>query len=203
MTPPIDPALAARIELSTPLRYHLGRPAPAVEPWWQRAFDEIGKLFSRLFSGVHVGASAQSAIGIAVLVVVLGACVLLVARLFGGRARRVRLATATALEPDRDETALARAAFLAAERGEMTAAVRLLLRASVTLLDIRGAIRYDSSATIGELRRAVRRRGERVSAPFDAIATAYVDGVYAERAIDATVWQGARGAYESLRATRA
>ncbi|HEY9084586.1 MAG TPA: hypothetical protein VIN40_01390 [Candidatus Tyrphobacter sp.] len=201
MKPPVDPALAARTELATPFRYHLQLPPPPVEPWWQRAWDAVAGFIDRLFSHVHVGHAAGAAIGDVLVAAIVALAFYLVVRfalILRPRTRR----TGAEIEPlfaERDEQWLAREAFAAAERGEIGLAVRLLFGAAVMLLDLRGAIHDDASATVGELRRAVRPLGDVVAVPFGEIASAYVTSVYAERPVEPAAWSRAYAAYRSLR----
>lgn len=202
MKPPIDPALAARDELATPFRYHLTAAPPAGESVWQRIANAVDDFLSRIFAHVHPGSGGAVVVWV-VLALAAGLCAFLVARIVVARARRgSRTADIMAL-PDEDEAALAHAADDAARRGDMTAAVRLLLRAAVRLLDVRGTLDDDASATVGELRDEVRRREAPVAMSFDEIATAYVTSIYAQHPIDTSAWHRARGAYDLLRGVSA
>lgn len=202
MRPAIDPQAAAREELATPLRYHLQAAPPSGEPLWQRLLDAIGNVLAKLFS-LHAGNGAGN---VAVLVGLLAASALLVylaARFLAAAPRKRR--TGVVLEEltaERAEHGFARRAFAAAERGDFVAAARLLLRAAVTVLDLRGAIRDEASATIGELRAEALRYGENVAAPFGRITSAYVTGVYAQRPVDEAAWLQARDAYEAIRSAQ-
>ncbi len=200
MKPPIDPALAARSELATPFRYHLQVQPPPTEPWWLRAWDWIVDFFNRLFSHARGGHAIGVAIADVLVVAIVALVLYLVVRLVLAAAprRRRREMGVEALAAERDEHRLAREAFAAAERGEIGLAVRLLFAASVTLLDLRGAIHDDVSATVGELRRAVRPLGDAVAAPFGEIASAYVTSVYAERPVEGAAWSRAYAAYRDL-----
>lgn len=202
MQPPIDPQLAAREEIATPFRYHLQAAPPQTEPLWQRLLDAIGNLLSRLFS-IHAASGVGNVVIFAALVATVALAVYLIVR-FSVIVPRRRAAGAIVEEPaaERSEFGLARGAFAAAARGEFVAAIRLLLRATVAMLDLRGAIRDDASATIGELRREASRLGESVATPFGTIASAYVSAVYARRHVDERIWQQARDAYERLRSAR-
>ncbi len=200
MKPPIDPALAARTELATPFRYQLQTQPPAPEPWWLRAWDWISNFLSRLFSHASGGHAIGALLGDVLIAAIVALTLYLFARLILIATSRRRHADAAieALSAERDEHRLAREAFAAAERGDIGLAVRLLFAAAVTLLDLRGAIRDDVSATVGDLRRAVRPLGDGVAAPFGEIASAYVTSVYAERPVEAAAWSRAYAAYRSL-----
>lgn len=200
MKPPIDPAIAARIELATPFRYHLQMQPPSQEPWWQRAWDAFESFLTRLFAHVRGGHGAAVAIGDALLVIAVVLVAYLLARLVLALPTQARGAASglAPLAPQRDERSLARAAYAAAERGELSLAVRLLFRAAVALLDLRGTIRDDASATVGELRRAVRPHGDVVVAAFGEIAAVYVTCVYAQRPVEGVSWRRVHAAYEAL-----
>ncbi len=201
MTPPIDPALAARTELATPFRYHLERQPPPQEPWWLRIWDVVHQFLGPLFAHVHGGGAIAGALSWVLLALTLGLALYLLVRLVLLAVPRPSsgVTSIEALSAERTDAKLAREAFAAAERGELTAAVRLLLRAAVAQLNLRGAIEDEASATIGDLRREVTPLGECVAAPFDTIASAYVAGVYAQHPVQATTWDRARTAYEALR----
>lgn len=202
MKPPIDPQLAARAELATPLRYHL-TVVPARPSLLERIIDAIGTFLQRIFAHVHLGGGGASVVVWGVVAIAVGLFAFLIARVVQAQAReRSRAADAVTMLGD-DEAALARAADDAAARGDLRTAVRLLLRATVTMLDERGEIDDEASATIGELRSEVARRGAPVATPFDEIAATFVSGIYAELPIDAPAWRRARGAYERLRAAAA
>lgn len=204
MNPPIDPALAAREELATPFRYHLQAQVPAEESLLERVIRTIGdwlrNLFERLFAHVHIGPTAAARIGEVVLAIAAAIASLLLVRLllylFSTRTRS--RAELEALNPRRDHRALAEQAVAAAQRGELARAVRLLFLATVTLLQLRGAIRDDDSATVRELQREAVVLGSAVTSPFDEIARAYVWSVYAQRPIQADTWVRLRSAYDRL-----
>ncbi len=197
--PPIDPQLAARQELATPLRYHLQGAPPATQSWWDRLMEALGRLLERLFS-IHAGASVGNFIVILALLAVAAVTIFLVTRFFSTVPRRRGAETEIEeLSAERAEHIFARKAFVAAERGDFVTAVRLLLRAAVVMLDLRGALRDDASATVGELRRQTLGFGESVAVPFGSIASAYVTGVYARLPVEETTWRKVRDAYEALR----
>lgn len=202
MKPPIDPALAARIELATPLRYQLHPAPPPQEPWFERLLDAVQDFFNRMFAHAHAAHGAAAFVWV-VLAALFALSIWAIVRVALHIARR-RPHAGSSAEPialAHDDVRLASAAFEAAERGEMTIAIRLLLRAAVALLDVRGDIDDDASATIGELRREARSLGVDVASSFDEIASAYVSGVYAERPVEAPMWSRARNAYELLRSS--
>jgi hypothetical protein len=132
---------------------------------------------------------------IALLLLIVVAAIL---RLFVFYQHRRSAVMVRALTERADAQALYAQALTSAERGEYAAAARWLFRAMLALLDLRGSVRDDLSATVGELRRRLRDR-EGTSVPaFDAVASAFVAGTYAERPLDAAQWERARKAYADL-----
>lgn len=194
--------LAAR-EFEIPGRYQIDEPqALAQEPWWIRPWRWLGDrwqaIWRRLFSGVHVGREAAADIG-DVLLVILGLLVLFVAFRLLVNLQLVRVAPASdaaALEAAPSSRALYRAACAAAARGAYGTGVLLLFSATVQLLERRGDIRPSASATVGELRRQLRKSNGSMLPPFDAIAGLFVQRAFAERRIDEAQWESARATYE-------
>jgi hypothetical protein len=201
VTPPINPEVAARRELATPFRYHLQSARAPSEPWWDRLIDAIVRWWQSLFAHVRGGGQLWPLLGDVVIVLfvalLLYASVRAGRRTWGGDVRRQAWQTES-LVAERREHGLAREAYLAAERGDFLSAVRLILRAAVTMLDLRGALHDDASATVWELRRQAQTKGDVVAAPFGEIASAYTSAVYAQRPIEALLWTRAAHAYEKL-----
>jgi hypothetical protein len=197
-------SLATR-ELATPGRYLLGkRPAPA-KPWWAPLWDWVAERWQQfwrgLFERAHVGKTTAASIGDVLLAVVALVLVVTIVRLL----RNIQIAR-TAAQNGRPE-ALAEAvppselygdACAAAGRGDYGAAALLLFAATVTLLDGRGAVIASRTATVGDLRRQLRARNAVLVGPFDAVAAAFVQRAYAERAVAEPQWNSARYAYEQL-----
>lgn len=197
--PPLDPKTAARVELATPFRYQLRAPQAPHESAWQRIVDALAAWIDRILTHLHAGSTLSAWVAVAVLVLAgaLGLYALsriLCAMRFSTPNEEERVPAAEA-----GEHRLAREASRAAESGDFVLAIRLLLRAAVTLLDVRGAVRDDASATLGELRRAVVPHGDAVAIPFDRIAAEYSTGVYACRPLSEDAWIQARDAYSTLR----
>ncbi len=200
MTPPIDPARAARIELGTPFRYHLLAPTVSESPL-ARAWNALVDAFERALSHVPGAHGAAMTLTWLVAALALAACAIALVRvlpIFSAARRRRDLGVAT-MRAERDDARLTRAAFAAADRGETTLAVRLLLRAAIALLGTWGVLDDDAGATVSDLRRAVCDTV--LAEPFNAIASAYVTGVYAQRPLDSAAWNRARGGYEALHAS--
>lgn len=191
-------------ELSVPGRYQLRVTAPASpqpKNWWERVLSWLGDrwntLMRALFGRAHINPAAAAFIGdliIALLVLAVAAAAIRVLVVYGRRGQRA--ASVRVLMPAVDAAALYAMACRRADRGEYAAAGQLLFRATLALLDVRGAVRDDASATVGEIRRRLPARD--VAGAFDAVATMFVAGTYAERPLDAAQWERARDAYLSL-----
>jgi hypothetical protein len=203
VTPETDPEIAVRQELATPFRYHLGV-APARESWLQRLFDAIARWWHALVSHFHGGARAESIAGDVVIVALVALLLYLIVRLVLAASIR-RSAVSTDLESlvaERPEHRMAREASRAAESGDFLTAVRLILQAAILLLDLRGKLHDDASATLSELRRQVHALGDSAANPFGEIAAAYTHGVYAQQPVEESLWRRSRSAYDALRSGR-
>jgi hypothetical protein len=201
--PPHDIVRAVREELATPGRYHLSGSAVRERSWLQIALRWIYERYSdfahALSVRLKVGPHAVSIFGDLVVVgVVLLVAVVAARLLISIQLERSAHARAVALGPARSANALARAATEAAAAGDYALATRLTLAAAVTLLDLRGHVRDDASATINELRR--RLRGMPSEPEFTTIARAYTSIAYAEEPAERESWDRARAAYERLSA---
>ena len=190
-------------ELSAPGRYHLHDVAapPANPTWWERLTAWVGSqwnaLVQALFGRVRVNPTAAAFVGdlvIALLVLAVAAAAIRLIVVYGRRGSRA--ASVRTLTPADDAATLYAMAAQRAERGEYAAAAQLLFRATLTLLDVRGTVRDDASATVGEIRRSLPERD--VVPAFDAVAAMFVAGTYAERPLDALQWERARDAYLTL-----
>lgn len=190
-------------ELSVPGRYHLrdAVAAPRAKTWWERLMDWLGDrwnaLINALFGRARVNPKVAGAVGdivIALLVLAVAAAAVRIVVVYGRRSRRA--GSVRALAPDADAATLYAMAAKRADRGEFAAASQLLFRATLALLDVRGTLRDDASATVGEIRRRLPARD--VVSAFDAIARLFVAGTYAERPLDAAQWERARDAYLAL-----
>lgn len=190
-------------ELSVPGRYHLrdAAAAPPAQTWWERLWSWLGDrwnaLMSALFGHARVNPRVAGAVGdivIALLVLAVAAAAVRILIVYGRRGQRPGLVRA--LDSAADAATLYAMAVDRAERGEFAAASQLLFRATLALLDVRGTLRDDASATVGEIRRRLPARD--VASAFDAIARLFVAGTYAERPLDAAQWERARDAYLRL-----
>jgi len=204
--PPVNIVTAVREELAVPGRYHLTAAAPAhrslVAEILQWLWDRWTDLFRALTSHIKIGPAGTSLIGDAVVVVCVIAVGAIVAHLLLQlQYERSRRDPAVALTPVRSAHAFAAAAAAAAAAGEYARAIRLTFIAAVTLLDLRGVVRDERSATINELRRALRARNEELDGPFAEIARLYTAAAYAQMPTGSDAWQHARNAYDRLAAS--
>jgi len=194
---------AARRELETPGRYHLAiavAPPPA-RPWYQQIWDWLGEQFKNLwqllYGRVHIGSGGSVAIGEVLIGLAVLALLFAVIRLLAEFQidRRSRAAAVEALGAPQDARKLYERAHAAARNGDFAAASRLLFAASVVALDLRGVVSEDPSATVGDLRRALRSREAALVAPFDAVSAPFVASAYAERPVATADWERARDAF--------
>ncbi|MGB6517891.1 MAG: hypothetical protein WBE79_05210 [Candidatus Cybelea sp.] len=192
-------------ELAVPGRYRLASPPAAVsEPWWMRVWEWLSQRWQRLwnaiFARVHVGRAAAASIGDVLLVLLGLLLIFVVVRLLMNfhLARSTALLESTPLEGRPSPRALYKEACSAANRGDYGGAAVLLFAATVALLDRQGTVEAARSATVGDFRRALRRRNAALIPSFDAVAAPFVQRAYAERAVDELQWRRAREAFESL-----
>ncbi len=203
--PPNLQALAQR-ELASPGRYSLTEtpPPPARESLWRRFLSWLGDRWDRLWRSlskrVHFSERTANGIGWTLLAVVsfvlLWVAVRLLVNLQLVRSRK-RL-NAQPLQAPLDPEALYQTARDAASRGEYGRAALLLFAATVALLDLRGAVSGNRTATVGDLRRDLRSNDASLVALFDAIAAPFVQTAYAERAVDVSQWERAEREYSRL-----
>ncbi len=194
-----------RAELSVPGRYRLhALPVHARANWWQLFVDWIGgwwnSLARRFIPHVHFGTRGADLAGDVIVVL----CVALIAF----AALRLMMAIQLAKERRARVVPIGRsshdahrhftAAITAAGEGRYAGAVRALFAATVELLDVRGVLHDERSATVNDLRGLLRQRNRYEEIAFSTIARIYTDAAYAERPIDAALWQAARTAYDAL-----
>lgn len=200
-----DLRAAAARELATG-RYDLVARAVApreLSPWdrfWKWAADQWDRLWNATGGRVRLGSAGASAIGWILIAAAAGLIVWAVVRLLASLQveRDRRRGVSRALDLGRNAHALYLQACALADRGAYARAARVLFVAAVTALDLRGLMRDDASATVGELRRTLRGRDGTMVAPFDELAGPFVAAAYAERAVDAGEWQRARAGYLQL-----
>lgn len=200
---PADIRARLERELRTPGRYRRTE-APPVHPTWlqsivQWVHDRWNDLWSALAAHVHVGRFGRFVAGDLLVGAFFLIVAFLAARMLGALQWRHDGGVALApLEHQRSAHALFARADAAAGSGDYALAVRLVFAAAITLLDLRGVVRDEASATVNDLHRVLANRGAAIAVPFDAIADAYTAAAYAEVPIGIDVWQRAERAYESL-----
>jgi hypothetical protein len=200
-----DPRSLAVHELATRGRYRLNLPPPTLprEPWWVRPWNWLRARWDDLWRAtagrVHVSHSFSIVLGDVLLAVVLLGIAFVAYRLL--REVAIKRAARVAAEPlpsPPTARALYRRACEAAAAGEYGGAVLQLFAATIAQLERQGALAGKRSATVGELRRQLRRNDAGLLARFDAVAEPFVQRAYAERAIDAPQWERARNAFDAL-----
>jgi hypothetical protein len=203
--PSVDLAKLVAGELSVAGRYRLHESAaPPQKSFLQVVWDWIVArmqwLWDRIFGRVHIGRGGAMAFGdvliaISVLAIAFGAWRLIANFSFDLRRR----ATASqGLDEPEDAREAYRQAQAAAAAGDLARASRLLFRATVLALDLRGAVAFDSSATVGDLRRRLRSREGELVPPFDAIARPFVQSAYAEQPVQDAEWENASRAFSQI-----
>jgi hypothetical protein len=203
---PPDLRILLQREFAIKGRYQLeGSPvAVTAEPWWSRGWDWMygrwQRFWNALFGRVRVGGEAAASLGDVLLVLVGVVMMFVVVRLLRDlQITRSKSGPASApLEEQPTPRALYKQACNAANRGDYGNAALLLFAATVALLDRQGAVDGTSSATVGDLRRELRARNAALLAPFDAVATPFVQKAYAERAVDEPQWHRARDGFARL-----
>jgi len=202
--PPGLQAAAAR-ELASG-RYDLAARTvrPAEKSLWDRFWEWFWKQWDRIWKAtagrVHLGSTAWNAVGWVLLLAAFGALVYVAVRLLSAVQvdRERRRGVSTPLEAGRNARVLYAQALALARDGAYAQAARTLFVAAVTALDLRGLMRDDASATVGELRRALRARDAAMLPPFDEIAGPFVAAAYAERDIVEAEWERALDGYHRL-----
>ncbi|MEO6835189.1 MAG: hypothetical protein ABI231_04705 [Candidatus Tumulicola sp.] len=205
--PPNLGALAAR-ELATAGRYRVAasrRPAATPgTPWWMRVLDWLRdgwtQLWSAAFGRARLGRGGAIVIGDLLIAGALLSILFASYRLLSEFAfeRRSRGESLEPIGSPADAGALYREACERARVGEYGTASRLLYNATVSALALRGVVRDDRGATVGDFRRVLRHGEAALVLPFDAVSAAFVTSAYAELPVEASQWERARLAYLSL-----
>ena len=178
--------------------------SPARRPWWLRLWDWLYgrwmQLWRSVFGNARLGRGGAIAIGDVLIAVALAAVLWAALRMLRELAfeRRRRAARLEAIAPQADARTLYARACERAQAGDYAAASRLLFAATVAGLAGRGALDDDRSATVGDFRRALRRRDRTLLGAFDAVAAAFVTSAYAELPVEPSSWERARSGYLAL-----
>ncbi|HEY1656059.1 MAG TPA: hypothetical protein VGF86_13195 [Candidatus Tumulicola sp.] len=204
-TPPAGLRALAVRELAKGYRLAAPKgPLPqAGRPWWRQLWtwlsDRWAQIWRAAFGNARLGRRGAVAIGDLLLAAAIGLVLFAAWRLLRGFAfERSRAASLESLAPVPDARAVYARACDRARQGDYAAASRLLFAATVAVLTLRGVVVEDRSATVGDLRRALRRQYRALVPPFDAVSGAFVTSAYAEEPIDAGQWEGARLGYVAL-----
>lgn len=140
------------------------------------------------------GLAGDILLGLSVIIIAaVGARLLMALQISHDRRESSTLVTST-----RSARGFAAAAAHAAERGDFSSAVRLTFAAAVTAFDLLGIGDGRESATINEMRHALRTVNAEAEPAFVALARAYSAAAYAEEPVDRGVWQRAHDAYAAL-----
>lgn len=201
-----DPRAAVARELAVPGRYDVAARStkPREKTPWERFWDWVGAGYDRFWKAltgkIHLGGAGQAVLGDLLLLVAAGALIFATVRLLAGWRfeRASRRGASTPLDAGRNAHALYLQACALARDGAYADAARALFLAAVTAMDLRGIVRDDASATVGDMRRALRARDAATVAPFDAVAAPFVAAAYAERDVDAGEWERALAGYRRL-----
>ncbi len=200
--PPHDIVRAVRAELAVPGRYqlHVAVRRPSLLEVLADWLGDRYRAFERaLAAHVHVTPAAKTAFGDLIVVAAVLAVAIVAARLLAqAQIDAAQRGDAHSLSPARSAHVLSVRAAAAAAEGDYARAVRTLFAAAVTLLDLRGVVRDDESATVNDLRRALHERDGRVEAPFIELARIYTSVAYAEAPTGADAWERAQRAYGDL-----
>jgi len=177
---------------------------PAEKSVWDRFWEWFWKQWDRFWNAtggrLRIGSSAWNAVGWVLLIAASGAIVYLLVRLLAAVQidRERRRGRSQPLDAGRSARLLYAQACALAREGAYARAARVLFVAAVTALDLRGLMRDDASATVGDLRRALRARDVALLSPFDEIAGPFVAAAYAERDIVEAEWERALAGYHRL-----
>jgi hypothetical protein len=201
-----DPRAAAARELATFGRYDLSQTSgkPRVKTPWERFWSWVGDQYDRFwkaFGGnVHLGVPGLNVLGDLFLAVAIGGLLFVAVRLLANitMENTRKRGVASALESGRNAHALYLQACGLAASGAFAEAARTLFLAAVTALDLRGVVRDDAAATVGEMRRTLRARNAGAVPSFDDVAAPFVVAAYAEREVARADWERALEGYRSL-----
>lgn len=198
-----DPNLEARAILASS-RFRPRPQAPkahpsAIERVLQWLGDRWHDVLQNLFGHVHVSAGTTSVAGELLLGALFVLLAVVIVRLFLNLSREAPAAAeVTELRDAVPARNLYELSIERARAGAFDAALALLYRAALALLAERSILRERSSATAGEVERALRRIDRGAAAAFSPIARQFSAVAYADRHANADAWAQARSAYERL-----
>ena len=201
--PPLEPYALARTILSE-RRFRVRVTAPARKTWWDVLVGWLGDRWHDLLGAfgkhVHVSPRVTVAAGDIVIVVVTALVIFVAVRLLSQYIAEgvSQLGTLRAVPSHAGAVELYEMSLEASRRGDYGAAVALLFRASLAVLDLRGVVHDDPSSTVNESRRQVRRTEPRLVEPFEVLARAFTAVVYADAPVSQTQWANACEAYLRL-----
>lgn len=199
--PPLDPASLARRIVSEP-RFRMQ--IHAREDWWTRFWTWFWSKVAALFG--HGGSAPPGIVDlIGDIVLFAAACLVIyfVVRLLRSIVRDAPAQQQFAARTIERKTAAREwyeRAMAAAAQGRYGAAVVLLFRATLAILDLRGVVHDDPSRTVNESRAELLRSAPQFAAGFNAVARTFTAALYAEDPVSNAQWEEARGAYDALHA---
>lgn len=195
--PPHDPRALAHTILAQP-RFQIH--GPPRETWWDRMWQWIGDVLSRLFGGIHAGAGTLETVGTIVLIAACALVVVAIVRLllsisgeYAAATPHVRTLQARAAAKHWYDRALQ-----AAAADDYAHAVMLLFRAVLAILDLRGMVHDEPSRTVGESRSELRGRAPQYLSSFDSVARIFTAALYADAPVSRAQFETARTAYDRL-----
>lgn len=165
--------------------------------------DKWMQLVENLTRHVHVSKTAGNLFADALLIALIGLVVVVLLRLLLNISRETSVApVVTALESRETARELYARSLDRAHAGEFDAALTLLYRASLAVLAERAMLGDRSSATVGEVERALRRVDRAAAAAFAPIARSFTAVAYAERHAGSETWSEALRAFSELEQRR-
>lgn len=195
--PPIEPEHLARAILAEP-RFRRAAVHAAISPWavaWRWLVHEWAELVTALARSAHLGSAAplvaEGALGLAVLV--LGGFI--AHTIAAGLRKRPRAVTSMPLPQTPGAHQLYAAGTRAAAEGAYAAAIVLLFRATLRVLDRRALVPDAPSRTVNETRSALRSVAPQLLEAFDGISQPFVAALYAERPTGPEEWHTAQAAF--------
>lgn len=195
--PPIDPERLARVILAEP-RFRRAAASPTFSPWalaWRWLVHEWGVLVMALARSAHLGKAAPLVADGALALVVLLLAGFTVHVIASGLRKRPRSVTSVPLLQTPGARQLYAAGRRAADEGAYAAAIALLFRAMLRVLDRRALVPDAPSRTVNETRGTLRSVAPQLLDAFDGIAQPFVAALYADRPTGPDEWRAAQAAF--------